>query len=184
MFYKYISVCMLAIISMAPNAHAKHVVGANLGYGGSNYDVTHNKEDGDAFMGELYYRYMVDTNWGIETGYKGGFNGFASMLTSPITEVTDTGFGGPRVSGYVSYPLGNGFELYGKGGLTYYTLNYTIRDRNTGHKQYYDDSTLGGELAGGVTWGSEYFGLNLEYNYATNDNFNVGGVVFGAYMKF
>ncbi|AMG31523.1 porin family protein [Grimontia hollisae] len=184
MLYKYASVCLLATLSMTANAQTKHIIGADFGYGGSNYDVAHNKEDGDVFIGDIYYRYMVDTNWGIEAGYKGGFDGFASMLTSPITEVTDAGFGGPRISGYASYPLGAGFELYGKGGLTYYTLSYTVKDRNTGHKQDYDDSSLGGEVAGGIAWGFEHFGLNLEYNYAKNSDFSAGGVVFGAHVKF
>nr|WP_274006006.1 hypothetical protein [Vibrio parahaemolyticus] len=81
-----------------------------------------------------------------------------------------------------AYTLGAGFELYGKGGITYYTLSYTLK--NNGQNKEYDESSLGGEAAAGVAWGYKHFGLNLEYNYAKNSDFDSGGVMFGAQMRF
>lgn len=86
------------------------------------------------------------------------------------------------MSGYASYPLGAGFELYGKGGLTYYTLSYTVE--TSGQSKEYKESSLGGEAAAGVAWAYKHFGLNLEYNYAKNSDFSSGGVMVGAQVRF
>ncbi|MDW3116119.1 porin family protein, partial [Vibrio sp. 1727] len=43
--------------------------GANLGYGDVSYDVNNGHDDGDMFLGDVYYRYMFDQNFGLEAGY-------------------------------------------------------------------------------------------------------------------
>ncbi len=110
MSYKYAVACLLSALSVTAHAEpTKHIVGANLGYGDVSYDVNNGHDDGDMFLGDVYYRYMFDQNFGLEAGYKGAFNGIGSVLISPISEITDVSYGGPRISGYVSYPLGAGF---------------------------------------------------------------------------
>ncbi|MBO0180665.1 porin family protein, partial [Vibrio parahaemolyticus] len=87
---------------------------------------------------------------------------------SPISEVTDTSFSGPRLSGYASYPLGAGFELYGKAGMTLYTLEYTYKVN--GQSRTIEHTSVGGEAAAGLGWSYKHFGLNAEYVYSKNSD--------------
>ncbi|MBE4590784.1 hypothetical protein BOO24_00230 [Vibrio navarrensis] len=183
MSYKYAFAGLLSVLSLAAHATPnKHVIGGSLGYGDVSYSTKVGDKDGDMFLGDIYYRYMFNEYFGIEPGLKGAFNGIGSTLISPISEVKDVSYGGERVSGYASYPLGAGFEIYGKGGLTYYTLSYTVK--TSGQSKEYKESSLGGEAAAGVAWAYKHFGLNLEYNYAKNSDFSSGGVMFGAQVRF
>ncbi|CAH1607283.1 OMP_b-brl domain-containing protein [Vibrio jasicida] len=182
---RYSLVTALVLSTLSLSAHAttnKHIVGTNLGYGAVNYDAPTSEESGDMFLGEVYYRYMLTQNIGIEAGFKGAFDGIGSILVSPISEVTDTSFSGPRLSGYASYPLGAGFELYGKAGVTAYTLEYTYKVN--GQSRNIEESSIGGEAAAGIGWSYKHLGLNAEYVYSKNRDFDSGGVMFGAQVRF
>ena len=63
------------------------------------------------------------------------------------------------------------------------TTQYS-RTLKVGIYKEYDESSLGGEAAAGVAWAYKHFGLNLEYNYAKNSDFDSGGVMFGAQLRF
>lgn len=183
MRYSFIAALVLSTLSLSANAStSKHIIGTNLGYGGVSYDAPASKESGDMFLGEIYYRYMPTQNFGIEAGFKGAFDGIGSTLLSPISEVTDTSFSGPRLSGYASYPLGAGFELYGKAGMTLYTLEYTYKVN--GQSRNIEHTSVGGEAAAGLGWSYKHFGLNAEYVYSKNSDFDSGGVMFGAQLRF
>lgn len=61
MSYKYAVACLLSALSVTAHAEpTKHIVGANLGYGDVSYDVNNGHDDGDMFLGDVYYRYMFD----------------------------------------------------------------------------------------------------------------------------
>ncbi|KYN83199.1 hypothetical protein ATY36_10025 [Vibrio cidicii] len=183
MSYKYAFAGLLSVLSLAAHAAPnKHVIGGSLGYGDVSYSTKIGDQDGDMYLGDIYYRYMFNEYFGIEPGLKGAFMGITSAVISPLSEVKSVAYGGERVSGYASYPLGAGFELYGKGGLTYYTLSYTLKV--SGESKDYKESSLGGEAAAGVAWAYKHFGLNLEYNYAKNSDFSSGGVMVGAQVRF
>ena len=183
MRYSFATALVLSTLSLSANATtSEHIIGTNIGYGDVNYDAPTSKESGDMFLGEIYYRYMPTHNFGIEAGYKGAFDGIGSILVSPISEVTDTSFSGPRLSGYASYPLGSGFELYGKAGVTLYTLEYTYKVN--GQSKNIEHSSVGGEAAGGIGWSYKHFGLNAEYVYSKNSDFDSSGVMFGAQLRF
>ena len=183
MRYSFVTALVLSTFSLSTYAATStHVIGTTLGYGMVNYDAPTSEESGDMFLGEIYYRYMPTHNFGIEAGYKGAFDGIGSILVSPISEVTNTRFSGPRLSGYASYPLGAGFEVYGKAGVTYYTLAYTYSVN--GQSRDIEKSSLGGEAAAGLGWSYTHFGLNAEYVYSKNSDFDSGGVMFGAQLRF
>ncbi|WP_343290055.1 outer membrane beta-barrel protein (plasmid) [Vibrio harveyi] len=183
MRYSFIAVLVLSTFSLSANATTnKHIIGTNMGYGGVNYDAPTSKESGDMFLGEIYYRYMPMHKFGIEAGYKGAFDGIGSAIVSQISQISDTSFSGPRMSGYASYPLGSGFELYGKAGVTYYTLEYTYKVNN--QTKNIDHASIGGEAAGGISWSYKYFGLNAEYVYSKNSDFDSSGLMFGAQLRF
>ncbi|RXJ71719.1 hypothetical protein CS022_19930 [Veronia nyctiphanis] len=136
-------------------------------------------EDG-IFDGEIYYRRMLFENFGIEGGWRQSFEvpiftAVESILGADIKGVEN---GGPRLSAYGAYPMGGGFSLYGKGGLTYYKLEYSFKD------QQQDKSSLGGEVAAGLNWDLGYVGLNLEANYARSSKVSTTTGRLGLHMNF
>ncbi|HIH0879686.1 TPA: outer membrane beta-barrel protein [Vibrio cholerae] len=183
MRYSFISTLILTIFSLSANATTnKHIIGTNIGYGGVNYGAPTSEESGDMFLGEIYYRYMTMHNFGIEAGHKGAIDGIGSAIVNQISQISDASFSGLRLSGYGSYALGSGFELYGKAGVTYYTLEYTYKVND--QTKNIDHATIGGEVAGGIGWSYRYFGLNVEYVYSKNSDFDSSGLMFGAQFRF
>lgn len=177
---------ILPTVNMAANADDalyQHSLGVNWGYGTSILDTKHVKdEEGDMFVGGYYYRYMLQKNFGVEAGYKDAVDGIGSLLSSPLASVEDVTFSGPRLSGYAAYPFDSGFNIYGKAGLTYYTLDYTYKtDQQT---EDYEKSSMGGEVAAGISWDYKHIGLSTEYNYAKNDSLELGTAMFGVKVRF
>ncbi|CAH0536817.1 outer membrane beta-barrel protein [Vibrio marisflavi] len=160
----------------------QNVFGFGLGYGSMTTKTeAQQAEDNDTVATELYYRRMLANNYGVELGYKNASEGFTSVF-SPISEVQNVTYSGPRVSGYASYPLGAGFEVYGKAGLTYYTTDYTLVKNSTSRDV--KDSSLGGEAAAGMAWHYGHIGFSLEYNYAKDSNIDSPMVIFGTNLRF
>ncbi len=159
----------------------EHSIGANIGYGGLDYNGQ-NKFSGDMLIGDLYYRYMPKHNFGLEIGYKSAIDGIGSTLVNAISEVSEDSFSGPRLSGYTSYALGSGFELYGKAGVTYYTYKYTYKEN--GQSNDIDQSSIGGEVSAGIGWNYKHFGISAEYLYSKNEDFDLGGIMFGTRLRF
>ncbi|MGF1741635.1 porin family protein [Vibrio profundum] len=184
------TVTLLALLSSAPSAYAnvdltsdnQNAIGVAAGYGSMTAKTeAQSTEDDDALVSDIYYRRMLSSSFGVELGYKSASEGFTSVFSS-ISEVRDIEFSGPRMSGYARYPLGGGFEIYGKAGVTYYTTDYTLVENNTSRD--ISDSSIGGEVAGGLGWRYEHLGLNLEYNYAKDRNIESPVVMLGASILF
>jgi opacity protein-like surface antigen len=167
----------------ADEAPYQHIIGINWGYGSTVLDTKHAKnEEGDMFIGEYHYRYMIQPNLGIEAGYKDAVNGIGTILVSSLNSVKDISFSGPRVSAYADYPFGDIFSIYAKAGLTYYELEYTYKTEN--QSQDYDKTSLGSEIAAGLSWGFKHIGFNIEYNYANSDTLELDAVMLGASVRF
>ena len=93
-------------------------------------------------------------------------------------DVKEVENGGPRLSAYAAFPMAGGFSLYGKGGLTYYKLEYSLKGKQ------HDNSSLGGEVAAGINWDLGYVGLNLEANYARSSKVSTTTGRLGLHLNF
>lgn len=69
-----------------------------------------------------------------------------------------------------------------KAGMTLYTVEYTYKVN--GQSRNIEHTSVGGEAAAGLGWSYKHFGLNAEYVYSKNSDFDSGGVMFGAQLRF
>nr|AFD29041.1 hypothetical protein [Vibrio cholerae O37] len=160
----------------------KNNIGLNLGYGQLTAKIQGEKREGDDFSGEIFYRRYVESKWGVELGYKAGFDGVNSILISQLDEIKDLSYSGPRLSLYGEYPLALGFNIYGKTGLTFYETTY--KRKKDGLVSEVRDSNVGGELTTGLGWSYGHIGMHIEANYMRDSVISNKTVMFGLDIKF
>ncbi|WAL78222.1 porin family protein [Shewanella sp. DAU305] len=157
-----------------------HILGGSLGYGTQEFETNSGKYDaGDTFTSDLYYRYMLNENFGFEAGYLMGTGGVASALISGISEIKDLHYQGIRTTAYGEYALSRGNSLYAKLGAAYTKVSYEM------DKQEMDSDDVG--FYGAVGWQYRFrsgFGLNLEYQYVPMKELELQGVNFGVSYRF
>lgn len=84
MSYKYAVACLLSALSLTAHAQpTQHVVGANLGYGNVSYDVNNSHDEGDMFLGDVYYRYSSITTLVLKPAIRAHLTALAPYLSVP-----------------------------------------------------------------------------------------------------
>ncbi|ODA29933.1 hypothetical protein A8L45_21220 [Veronia pacifica] len=158
-----------------------NTLGINVGAGNMDAKINDQSLGEDGILdGEIYYRRMLTDNLGIEGGWRQSFEVpvFSAIDSILGVDVKDVESSGPRLSAYAEYPLQGGFSVYGKGGLTYYTLEYSLRGKQM------DTSSLGGEVAAGLSWDLGFLGINLEANYARSNKVALTTGRLGLHVNF
>lgn len=151
----------------------KNIIGIDFGYGNLSHQILSGagKEesiDSDMAALDIFYRRMLTSNFGLETGYRSSFGGFGSMLVSNLGEVKDPAVYGPKLLAYGELPVSENVGLHGKIGINYSTLEYTSKQLN----REVSISRFGAEGAVGIHFDIAMFRLGLDYSYLSSQKFN------------
>ena len=164
--------------------HSSHVVGGHLGgIGTQSYDMSQTIENEYEIVnmnmaGDLYYRYMLNQNFGIEAGLMaGGGAGILNWLG--FTDVKNFHYLAGRTALHANLPLFLNTNLYGKLGGTAVRIGYEIDEKETDKTEYGLYGALGLEYR--FNFG---LGLNIQYQYIGTSNFDTESLLFGASYAF
>lgn len=161
-------------------SESNHYIGGTLGYGFHDFET---KDHGtanfsDSITADIFYRYMMNDNFGVEIGAMSGSGGAFSIFSDIWHDVKGLSYKGVRATAYGKLPLSASQSLYAKVGATHQWIDYDIvedKDRSsiseTDHGFY-----------GAIGWEFRFrngLGLNAEYQYApmsnlTLNSYNVG----------
>ncbi|QFU23988.1 porin family protein [Shewanella eurypsychrophilus] len=159
---------------------SRHYIGGTLGYGFHDFET---KEHGtanfsDSITADIYYRYMVNDNFGVEVGGMSGSGGAFSIFSDIWHDVKSLSYRGVRTSAYGKLPLSASNSLYAKAGATHQWIDYDI----TQDKDRLGVSETDSGFYGAIGWEFRFnngLGLNAEYQYVPMSNltlksYNVG----------
>ncbi|MDD9173501.1 outer membrane beta-barrel protein [Aliivibrio sp. S2TY2] len=166
-------------------ANNDNSIGVDLGYGSIKNDISSGILNGtsnndDMATINIFYRYMVNTSYGVELGYRNSFGGFGSMLTSDFKGVRDLEFYGPKINFYSEKSINNLVGIYGKLGINYYTTEYVLNNE----KKEISYSELGTEASLGINLSFDGLGFGIEYNYILSESLNSGSILLSSRFKF
>ncbi|AQS39417.1 Outer membrane protein beta-barrel domain [Shewanella psychrophila] len=181
---KLLSIVIVSILSFGAVAgESNHIIGGNIGYGSQDFEADSGEKygGGDSVGIDVYYRYMLNDNFGIEGSVFSGSGGIASAFTDILTTVNNISYKGVRAAIYGQVPLSESNSLYAKLGASANQLNYDVTGI-FGSGTTKSIETDGTDFYGAVGWGIRFqsgLGLNLEYQYVPIQelivqNFSIG----------
>ncbi len=181
---KLLSIVLTSILSFSALAgESNHIIGGNVGYGGQDFETADGEQygGGDSIGIDVYYRYMLNDNFGLEGSVFSGSGGVASVFTSFFSTVDNISYKGVRAAVYAQVPLSASNSLYAKLGASANQLNYDVSGV-FGSGTTESIETDGTDFYGAVGWGIRFqsgLGLNLEYQYVPIQelivqNFSIG----------
>ncbi|WP_108944158.1 porin family protein [Shewanella halifaxensis] len=172
-----LSTLMLTLLST--NSLADNIIGGAIGYGAQEFELNNITNEGDEFNFDLYYRYMINKNIGVEAGWQSATGGIGSFIIDQISEVKDAHYSGPRIASYFQYPIFNETYAYAKLGVNKYKLDYLLNDISS------NESDLGFE--GSIGFEKRFkpgIGLNLEYRLINSSIIKANQFLIGFSYKF
>ncbi|GGI83308.1 membrane protein [Shewanella hanedai] len=182
---------LVAISLLSAGAYAgesNHVVGGSIGYGVQDFESNDGKEFsvGDSFASDIYYRYMLNENFGIEAGLMAGTGGVASAISGIFASVDNISYKGARAVVYGQVPLSESNHLYAKAGMSANQLNYDVSGFFSSDVIKSIESD-GSDFYGAVGWGIRFqsgLGLNIEYQYVPVQELKVQIFSIGMSYRF
>lgn len=185
---KALLVAMSLLSAGAYAGESNHVVGGSIGYGVQDFESDDDKEfgAGDSFAGDIYYRYMLNNNFGIEAGLMSGTGGVASAISGIFSSVDNISYKGVRAAVYGQVPFSKSNYLYAKAGMSANQLDYDISGFFSSNEVKSIESN-GSDFYGAVGWGIRFqsgLGLNLEYQYVPVQELKVQNFSIGMSYRF
>ncbi len=184
---------LVAISLLSAGAYAgesNHVVGGSIGYGVQDFESDDGKEfgAGDNLVGDIYYRYMLNDNFGIEAGLMSstGNGGIGTAISSIFASVDNISYKGARAVVYGQVPLSESNHLYAKAGMSANQLNYDVSGFFSSDVIKSIESD-GSDFYGAVGWGIRFqsgLGLNIEYQYVPVQELKVQNFSIGMSYRF
>ncbi len=171
----------LLLLSQPVHAGASdHYIGGTLGYGFHDFET---KDHGsanfsDSITADIYYRYMINENFGVEVGGMSGSGGAFSIFSDIWHDVKGLSYRGVRTTAYGKIPLSASNSLYAKAGAAYQWIDYDV----TQDKDRVSVSETDNGFYGAIGWEFRFrngLGLNAEYQHVPMSNltlrsYNVG----------
>ncbi|WP_394204696.1 porin family protein [Shewanella waksmanii] len=125
-------VCSSFALLLSHHAHSQesaHSIGGSLGYGFHEFETADNgsRNFSDSITADIYYRYMLSSHFGIETGATTGSGGTFSILSDIWADVKKLQYQGLRASAYGQLPLNHRHSLFAKAGITQQWIKYDLK---------------------------------------------------------
>ena len=186
---KLLSIVIASILSFGAMAgESNHIIGGNIGYGGQDFEADNGEKygGGDSVGIDVYYRYMLNDNFGLEGSIFSDSGGIASAFTGLISTVDNISYKGVRAAIYGQIPLSESNSLYAKLGASANELNYDVSGV-FGSGTTESIETDGTDFYGAVGWGIRFqsgLGLNLEYQYVPIQELIVQNFSIGMSYRF
>ncbi|ACA87902.1 porin family protein [Shewanella woodyi] len=172
--------------SQAANAgDSSHYIGGTLGYGFHEFETEKYGQASfsDSVTFDLYYRHMVNDNFGIEVGGMSGSGGAFSILSDIWNDVKGLSYRGLRTTAYARLPLGISNSLYAKAGTAYQWVDYNVRQ----DKETVSVSETDNGFYGAIGWEFRFrngLALNAEYQHVPMSNLTLRSYNFGINYPF
>ncbi|MCL1039532.1 porin family protein [Shewanella submarina] len=178
-----VTAVLISILTMGA-AHASesnHIIGGSVGYGALEYDNRNDDvyDGGDGVALDLWYRYMLSDDWGVELGYMGGEGGYFRGIWDPISSIRNLQYSGARASVYRAFPIYSDGSLYGKVGYGLFDIDY---DLNKVPQHSHDQGFVG--AFGFEHRFSDQFGVNAEYQLIPLGDLTVFNINLGLSWRF